>query len=135
MYRNVWENRDVLEGKNFILFPMGNYIGKDNSFDVKMPLEDLCNMEEIEELVSMGGILGWHTWSHRNLTKLSEEEIIKEIDAPFKTELFAYPYGRLNDRVIKLLKERGYKYAFSAGKFGDGTDFQLKRTYLVGNNS
>lgn len=129
IYKNVWENRDVLKGKKFILFIMGNYVGKDNSFDKKMPLEEISDWQEIMELVAMGGLLGWHTWSHADLTKLSYDEIIKEISPPIPMELFAYPYGRFNDIVVKAVKDVGYKYAFSVNR-GDNSPYQKIRKYL-----
>jgi hypothetical protein len=35
IYYNVYDNQDVLKNKSGILFVMGNYIGKDNSFDLE----------------------------------------------------------------------------------------------------
>jgi peptidoglycan/xylan/chitin deacetylase (PgdA/CDA1 family) len=108
---------------------MGDYIGKDNSFDSKMPLEKICDWDKLEELKSHGAEFGWHTWSHRDLTKLSYDEILKEIEPPIEMKYFAYPYGRFNDRVIKAVKEMGYEYAFSVNR-GDNSRYQKLRKYL-----
>lgn len=129
IYLNVWENRDILIGKRFILFVMGNYIGKDNSFNKKMPLERMCDRTHLSDLVAMGGKIGWHTWSHRNLTKLSYDEILKEVTPPSKMDYFAYPYGKFNKKVINAVQEAGFKYAFSVDK-GDNSQYQLLRSYL-----
>lgn len=117
IYKNVYEHRHLLKEKEGILFVMGDYMGKDNQFDLAhVPkLEQYCNWDEIIELLSVlpKFKLGWHTWSHPDLTTLSKAEIIKEITPPFPMESFAYPYGKYNSLVIECVKEVGYKYAFS----------------------
>lgn len=116
IYRNVYENQDVLENKSGIFFVMGNYIGKDNQFDLpNVPrLETYCTWEEINEMVSKYDFeIGWHTWSHPDLTTLTEDEIMKEITPPFPMDTFAYPYGRYNELVINCVKRIGYKKAYS----------------------
>jgi|GEM_PF-908209 len=130
VYKNVYENRDLLEGRDVILFVMGDYIGKDNSFDKGMPREEYCTLKEIVELEKMGCKVGWHTWSHRDLTTLSDEEIQREI-TPFEgfpTDYFAYPYGRYNDRVLRLVEQK-YGSAFSVDAT-DGTILSIPRAYV-----
>lgn len=129
VYDNVWCNKSILAGKDFILFVMGKYVGDTNAFDRKMPLETLCDWDLIAQLASMGGHIGWHTWSHPDLTKLSAEELKKEVTPPFPMKYFAYPHGRFNERVIEAVKEAGFEYAFSVNK-GDNSRFQKLRKYL-----
>lgn len=130
VYRNVYINRDVLVGKDVILFVMGNYCGKDNRFDVGMPRENYCTWEQLEHLVgSLGCKLGWHTWSHPDLTKISIEEALYEITPPFPMDYFAYPYGAVNEAVEELVKLSGFKEAWSVHQ-GDGSQWQRNRTYL-----
>ena len=130
IYRNILENEDLLANRKSIFFIMGNFVGKDNKFDTGMPLEHYCNWDELEYLKSKYDIeFGWHTWSHRDLTKLDKNEIIKECTCPFETDLFAYPYGRFDNRTIEVLKDLGYKKAFSVHK-GNNSDFQILRPYL-----
>lgn len=138
VYRNVYENMDVLRGKKVILFPMGNFMGKDNTFDLpNVPkLEKYCTYDEIIEICAYvlqnGGtcLLGYHTANHPDLTTLTKEEIMKEIERPSNLcELFAYPYGRYNDLVIECVKEAGYERAFSVFAT-DGTQWTIPRPYL-----
>lgn len=128
IYRNVYESWEKISNKNITLFVMGDYIGKDNSFDVGQPLEKLCTLSEILEM--KGAKLGWHSWTHRDLTTLSDDEIRMELTAPvmFK-RYFAYPYGKFNDRVVELVKEAGYQEAYSVTE-GDNSQFQKLRRYL-----
>lgn len=129
IYLNVWEHRAHLVDKNVTLFVMGNFVGKDNSFDVGMPYEKYCDWNQIMDLVNLGAKLGWHTWSHTDLTKLSKDEILKEITPPFPMDELAYPHGKFNDLVIQCAKEVGFKKAWSVTE-GDNSDYQLRREYL-----
>lgn len=130
IYRNVLVNEDLLSNRKSIFFIMGDYIGKDNSFDKGMPYEKYCSWEELIYLKNKYDIeFGWHTWTHRDLTTLNDEEIIRECTAPFETKLFAYPYGKFNERCINILKNMGYTKAFSVDK-GDNSDYQILRSYL-----
>jgi hypothetical protein len=116
VYLNVYENQDILESKSGIFFVMGDFVGKDNRFDLKhVPrLEKYCTWDQIHEMCDKYDFeIGWHTWSHPDLTKLSRGEIIKEITPPWKMEYFAYPHGKFNQLVIDCVKEVGYKYAWS----------------------
>ncbi len=134
IYQNVWTHRNQILPRKVktILFIMGRYVGKDNYFDSgDMPLERLCDWNQIMDLVTNYNCeLGWHTWSHRDLTTLSTKEIIEEIIPPFPMKHFAYPYGKFNDRIIDFVKEAGYEFAWSVDQ-GDDSRFQRKRSYLL----
>ena len=131
VYLNVYENRDLLDNRDVILFVMGDYIGGDNTFDLQhVPrLEKYCTWKQIEEMVDAGAELGWHSWSHPDLTTLSKEEIIKEITPPFPMKYFSYPYGKYNDLVVECVKEAGYEKAYSV--FQTNNDiWTIPRRYL-----
>ena len=71
--------------------------------------------------IYQGHEIAVHTVSHPDLTKLSEEEIVREVEEDRKTlsELagyevkgMAYPGGRVDDRVVELIKNRtGVEYS------------------------
>ncbi|MEO0072298.1 MAG: polysaccharide deacetylase family protein [candidate division WOR-3 bacterium] len=79
------------------------------------------NVGEIKEMQKNLKIeIASHSVSHRNLTRLSEQEIKFELerskqilDSTFAepTVTFIYPYGYFDDRVIKLVKETNYLLA------------------------
>lgn len=129
IYTNVYENRDILKGRNCLLFVVGNTIGGDNSFDVGMPHETYCTMEQLKELEADGHTLAWHTWSHPDLTTLSDDEIRKELTPMFPCEDVAYPYGRFDARVMKIAEELGYKRGWSVTQ-GNDHPFSLYRAYI-----
>lgn len=131
VYKNVYENRMCLADKDVTLFVMGDYVGADNStIDPDRPLEYFCDWNEIMEMVTMYNCkLGWHTWSHPDLTEVNDERLRKEVTPPFPMETFAYPYGKFDDRVIEAVKAAGYKEAYSVERT-DGTQYTKVRTYL-----
>ncbi len=138
VYRNVFENRKLLKGKSGILFIMGNYAGKDNRFDLaNVPrLEKYCTWGEVLQICNEFGFdIGWHTYNHPDLTRLTEEEIMKEVIPPIPMKYFAYPYGRFNDLVIDCVKKAGFEKAYSVTQGSmnpDDKDYQFKiyRDYL-----
>lgn len=113
------------------MFPTGKHMGKDNGFDIGMPLEFFCTWKQIKEIQKVCHCeIGYHSFSHKDLTTLGDEELKKEVK-PIESEMksFAYPYGRFNNKVIQAVKDAGYERAFSVFA-GDNTPFQLTRKYL-----
>ena len=139
IYKNVYENREILKSKTGIFFVMGDYVGKDNSFDLpNVPkLEHYCTWDDlsymIQELPNFS--IGWHTWSHPDLTLLTRDEIMREITPPYPMDTFAYPYGKFNNLVIDCVKQAGFKKAFSVTQGSTNPnepDYQFKiyRDYI-----
>lgn len=133
IYRNVYENMDILEGRNIIFFVMGDYVGKDNHYqdlNKNKPFERMCDWHEIGYLVGkLHAKLGWHTWSHPNLTKVDDETLKREVTPPFPMDLFGYPYGDFDERVIQAVKDAGFTEGWSVIK-GDNSQFQKLRQYV-----
>lgn len=138
VYLNVFENKEAWKcDKELVFFITGDYVGKGNEFDVGQPYEPFCDWSELLILHDPPKrMLGWHTWSHRDLTKLSDEELKKEVTPPdgwgdICGGLFAYPYGRFDDRVVQAVKDAGFLLAYGVS---DGTNpddpFRLPRQYL-----
>lgn len=74
-------------------------------------LEDYIN-----NILADGHSIGGHSFTHQRLTDLDQEEIHKEIWQSVKSEFFAYPFGdrgSYNKQIINIVKEAGYKYAFT----------------------
>jgi peptidoglycan/xylan/chitin deacetylase (PgdA/CDA1 family) len=132
VYLNVWENRHILKGRGGILFVVGDWIGKDNRPDVDrygQPFEQMCGWTELYDLEAMGLEIGWHTWSHPNLTEVDDETLAREVTPPFPMRHFAYPYGKFDSRVIRAVEKAGFEEAWTAGR-GDGSQFQRRRWHL-----
>jgi hypothetical protein len=133
VYFNVYEHRHLLLRRKHptIIFVMGNFIGLDNNFDKGMPLERYCDWNQILELVTdFNCELGWHTWAHKDLCKLDDQEVLREITPPIKMDYLAYPYGNVDKRVERIVEDSGlFNEAFSVTQ-GNDTQFQRRRYYL-----
>lgn len=98
--------------------------------------------DQIRELKSAGVTIGSQTKSHKHLPLISIEEVKQEIDKAnvrisreigSRPDLFAYPYGEYNSSVRQLIKDRGFKAAFtqSSGALNSSSDqFALPRFAL-----
>ena len=129
IYENVWVNSDILKGRECLLFVMGDYIGKDNSFDKGMPHENYCTESQLDDLVKEGHVLAWHTWSHPDLTQLDYKAAKKEMTPMWPCADFAYPYGRFNEMLMEIAKELGYERAWSVTQ-GNDNPYSLRREYI-----
>ncbi len=118
-----------------ILFIPTNYIGKPNSWDYSYWFRKEMHLSnsEIKELAKRGVRFGSHTHSHMNLTSLSKDKIIEELKLSkeiledlTETEIncLSYPFGQTNPDITALLRETGYKKAFTM-KFPESTDDSL----------
>jgi len=80
-----------------------------------------ATLEELEEAARLPGVtLGSHSWSHRNLARLTDTELRDELERPLRwlRERFdnvipwlSYPYGRTSPRVERAAAEAGYEGA------------------------
>lgn len=78
--------------------------------------------DKLQEIYS-GHEIASHTLSHRNLTKLSDEEMFAEISLDIKNleimikddvKGLAYPYGQYDKRIISYAKKSKLKYCRTA---------------------
>lgn len=120
-YRSVYEHRKVLGKRNPLLFIQGNTINT----------EGVCSLAEIMELMDWGFKLGWHGYTHRRLTELTDQEVRDELYCPLSEFVFdyAYPHGDFDDRTKQLVQEMGYQWAFSTTQ-GNDDPFSLRREYV-----
>lgn len=73
--------------------------------------------EELQKTYRAGHVIGSHTWSHADITKLSPAQLNTELDRVevalkkilgVKPALFRPPYGNYNQQTLNLLAKRGY---------------------------
>lgn len=134
VYKNVYENRDILQNKKGIFFFVENLLGKDNSFekDVVPQIEQYCTLDELVELMHCCPHfdLGFHSRSHKSLKEymlLDQSAQLDEMSpsTPLKKYLlnalgedgrikhYAYPYGQFNLIAMNNAILLGYETAFS----------------------
>ncbi len=79
---------------------------------------DFMTWEQIKESSKYGEI-SLHSYSHEHLTKLSNEELIKdtktsyeifEEEMGFKPKGYVYPFGEYNEEVKQTIKSFGFDY-------------------------
>jgi len=73
------------------------------------------NPSLINSILSEGHLIGNHTYSHKKVTDISKEELLKEIkktnellleNHDYKLKYFRAPYGKFNWELSKTLKEK-----------------------------
>ncbi|HEA47228.1 MAG TPA: polysaccharide deacetylase family protein [bacterium] len=132
----------ILKKYNFkaTIFLVTQYMGKKNGWGQED--EEILSWEEIGEMKKEGFFFGSHTHTHPNLLELSRDKVLSEIrDSKRILEgrlkeligFFAYPYGKFNSQIEKMVKEAGYLGAFSTlpGKNGRNEDPFLLRRILI----
>ena len=67
------------------------------------------NTELIDRMKAEGHLVGNHTYSHFNLTKLSQEEVRWEIEHGVGHDLLRLPYGARNALVDSVAADLGYR--------------------------
>lgn len=74
--------------------------------------------EDTKLIVSMGHEIGNHSDNHEDFTKLSKDQIIREIDSAdakimgvtgIKTSLFRFPEGTYNSNSVKIVEATNHK--------------------------
>ena len=129
-YKDILTNAlPILKKYNFkaTCFFVTNLIGKTNYWD------DKNDKIIIKEIMTPGCIKKWydngmsvqsHSHNHLDLTKLSNIEIIKELEYSKKyllenfnieSDVFCYPFGRVNNNVYQITKKI-YKNAVTTNR-------------------
>lgn len=102
------------------------------------------NWEQAADLRDSGWDIHPHGMTHPYLTKLTAEEQAYEITEARKqieeklgvtADVFCYPYGQYNNTTLKILKDNGFRYAFTIdqGKTNPKQHpYKLKRVFVNG---
>ena len=83
---------------------------------------DCMGKPELAKIIEQGGTIGSHSLSHLHLSKEKPDRVFTElkesrnileklVEKPIKT--FSYPYSDYDSRVLKMLGNTGYDYAFT----------------------
>ncbi|MBU4310216.1 polysaccharide deacetylase family protein [bacterium] len=139
---NVTYAYPTLKKYNFraTIFLVTQYIGKKDGWSKGE--EEILSWEEIGKMRKEGFFFGSHTHTHPNLLELSRDKVLSEIrdskrilEERLKEPIgfFAYPYGKFNSQIEKMVKEANYLGAFSTlpGKNGRNEDPFLLRRILI----
>lgn len=118
--------RDVLapRGVPVLIFLVTDFVGAENRWDLSLGRRSFRHLswDQVRELDRMGVRFGSHSATHRDLTRLPEGELAREIagsreriaeETGRAPRCFSYPYGRTNDTVKAAVREAGYDAGFS----------------------
>ena len=119
----------ILKKYNFkaTCFFVTNLIGKNNHWDNKkdkFKIKELMNPEDIKKWYENGMSVQSHSHNHLDLTKLSNIEIMNELEYSKKylkekfnitSDVFCYPFGKVNRNVYELTKKI-YKNAVTTNR-------------------
>ena len=119
-YKDVFVNAlPILKKYEFkaTCFFVTNLIGQDNSWDIKnknFSKKEIMNFNDINQWISSGMHIGSHSHNHLDLTKISERNLLNELEFSKKiledkfninSYIFCYPYGKVNQNVYTLTKK------------------------------
>ena len=142
-YKDILINAlPILKKYNFkaTSFFVTNLIGQNNSWDVKKKSyikKEIMNPSDILQWISSGMHIGSHSHNHVDLTKISEEKLLYELEFSKKfledkfdnkNNIFCYPYGKVNENVHYHTK-KFYSKAVTTNR----SRYSLKRhnTHLI----
>ncbi len=143
-YLDTYENAfPILQelGMRAIVFAIGDRNIRTNYWDraTGMPEVPLMDGRQLVEMHEAGFEIGSHTMTHSSLTQVPEDRAWEEISrSRMVLEIllhdsvvsFAYPYGRVNEGVKRMVAHAGYESACGvvSGPAAFGTDvFDIRR--------
>lgn len=107
-------------------------------------VEGYLDWEQVRTLHEAGWDIQPHGMTHPSLPKLTSEEQAYQINEARKqieaqigvsADVFCYPYGHYNEQTLRILKEAGFRYAFTIDQ-GKTTSsqhpYKLKRIFVNG---
>ena len=108
-FRGLWDERDYFfqEGICPTVFIAVDLVGRSG----------YLSWDEIRELQKHGFVFQSHTWSHRPLTDVPDEELLHELadarvaigrELGHDPEMLCFPCGMYSAKVVDMAKEAGY---------------------------
>lgn len=146
-YRNNYEYAlPVLEGLGFTatFFIVTNAVGgaddwqKDDGWNRR-----LLSWNQIREMAECGMDFQPHGHTHRNLTMLKSEDIRSELMKSRETiegqiggngDLFCYPYGGCDERVVEIVRELSFRAAVTTRLGGNCSRNDLFKMERIGSH-
>lgn len=131
----------VLEGLGFTAttFVITDFVGRDNTWDVQYTWRRLQHLDwpEIERWQARGFSFASHGARHRRLTWLDDGAVADELGRARQTlvdrlgadagRAVAYPFGAVDDRVLRLAGHAGYELGFGGVGGDHGSALNLPR--------
>jgi len=127
-----------------VMFLLGDFSASANFWDEgeEPATVRLMSMAQKRAFVANGWEIGAHTLSHPDLTTLDDEQAryeITESKSSIENQLntsivsFAYPYGKCDERIKRLVRESGFAFGVATDSGGDTIEddrFQIFRVNI-----
>jgi len=119
-------------------FLITDYVGKANTWDVRYTWNRLEHLSwaDVEQWQARGLEFASHGATHRRLTWLDDRAVEAELQSsravltarlgPEAGQAIAYPFGAIDDRIVRHTREAGYALGFGGVK-GNGDLLHLPR--------
>ena len=143
----------ILEARGFgaTVFALAGMLGGENLWDTRLGAGDrygrgaeplrlpLMDAQALLECEARGMEVASHGLFHRRLPELSDEGLFDEVARSRRVlgrvlgrevEGFCYPYGAVDGRVARVVREAGYRYAVSHKLCPEGNAVDLARLYV-----
>ena len=88
-------------------------------FPIGHRLEERWLSDDLNDLLNRGHLLGNHSWTHRELTKQTQDDLYYQLNTPselienmtgFRPNCFRAPFGDRNYKVLTAAEELGMKH-------------------------
>jgi len=119
-------------------FLITDYVGRTNTWDVRYTWSRLAHLSwaEVEHWQARGFEFASHGATHRRLTWLDDAAVAAELQGSRSVltarlgsdagQAIAYPFGALDDRIVRHTRQAGYALGFGGVK-GNGDPLRLPR--------
>jgi len=122
---DLYRHRAILQERQVpaVVFVPAGLLGRRNRWEWPLPTRRARHLDagQLRELVAAGWEVGLHGATHRDLTRLGEDELRREL-ADARSELSArlrcpvdlvsYPFGRVDARVVAAARDAGFSHGF-----------------------
>lgn len=150
-YHNNYESAFPILRQNDMpatIFLSSKFMTRGNAGEIDLGIsERFLSWKEVRKMIGSGVCFGSHGFDHCDLTRLSRDEVVREIrrskklieeNITEKARYFSYPYGRYNGTIRELVKNAGFIAAFTTdpGFIRPGDDpYSIKRTLIAPSDS
>jgi peptidoglycan/xylan/chitin deacetylase (PgdA/CDA1 family) len=124
------------------IFMVTDLVGKMSVWDTPRPVQ-LMGWSQVKEMAERGISFQSHTRTHPNLQTLDDGAVMNELLGSrkkledilgFPVRHLAYPYGRFDQRVIRLVGMAGYRLGWAAGLAAGGCFAKERMQITSGDN-
>lgn len=104
-------------------YAVSEYVGKDSDWDGEKAAK-LAGWDELKRAQKAGIEIGNHTHAHLDLSKLSQDEQVAQIEkcswlmreCELNPETFCIPFGKYNKETSKAIEQAGFGVGFTVEK-------------------